>query len=240
MTHVSWRGTWNGRAPDGLVHQRARDIVRPTGGILRGKFPSRKTGRMVHHEGMLELDAIYHFETSPLIARFTEQPRTIQYADGPRLRRYTPDFELQLTNGDSVLVEVKPKKFAQEPDTKHKLDKVGKHFERRDQNFVLITESVLQIEPRRSNLEKIFHRAPRRLPTYLKSSLELQRMGTIFPMALGKAVASLARVGLDPYGLLMKGLLTCNLNKPLDDNTVLTLTKETDHAWFRLSNQFDF
>jgi hypothetical protein len=36
---------------------------------MRGKFPSRKNGRMVHHEGLLELDAIYLFEASPLIAK---------------------------------------------------------------------------------------------------------------------------------------------------------------------------
>ena len=54
-------------------------------------------------EGLFELDAIYHFENSPLIAAYTEQPETVQYPDGNRLRHYTPDFELFLADGSSAL-----------------------------------------------------------------------------------------------------------------------------------------
>lgn len=238
MTHVIWRGTWNGRTPNGLKHQRARAVVRPTGAIMRGKFPSRKTGRMVHHEGMLELDAIYHFETSPLVAQYTEQPQTIQYADGPRLRRYTPDFELQLTSGGSVFVEVKPHEFSNEPDTKAKLDKVTNHFERQQQSFVVLTEQVLQMEPRNSNLRRIYHLAPRLLPTYLKCFANLQQLHDLFPMSLGVAIPLLSGKDLDPYSLLLLGLLTCDLNSPLNDNTILA--KESKHGWFRLSDRFGF
>ncbi|TYK72030.1 transposase [Comamonas sp. Z1] len=240
MTLVTWRGTWNGRAPDGIVHQRARSIVRPTGGILRGKFPSRKNGRLIHHEGMLELAAIYHFETSPLIARYTEQPQTIHYADGSRLRRYTPDFELFLTNGRAIYIEVKPEKFTEEPSTKHKLLQVNKHFERRNQSYVVLTEKLLQPQPRLSNLRQIYHQAPRLLPSYLKCSLELRRLSALFPLPLGEALTSLSQVGLDPYSLLMMGLLTCELSTNVTENSVLTLVKENDDAWFRLSDRFDF
>ncbi|MYM84128.1 transposase [Duganella sp. FT50W] len=240
MTHVIWQGTWKGRTPNGLEHQRARSIVRPTGGIMRGKFPSRKTGRMVHHEGMLELDAIYHFETSPLVAQYTEQPQTVHYADGPTLRRYTPDFELKLANGESILVEVKPHKFAYEPDTKSKLDKVTKHFEREQRNYVILTDRVLQIEPRLSNLRRIYHLAPRLLPTYLKCVAKLQQTQALFPISLGAAIAPLSHVELDPYSLLLMGLLTCDLNSPLDDSTILILKEENEHAWFRLSDRFGF
>lgn len=59
-----WQGYWQGKAPSGIPHQRAREILRPTGGIVRGKFPSRKNGRMVQHEGLLELDASVE-RTSP-------------------------------------------------------------------------------------------------------------------------------------------------------------------------------
>ena len=108
MASQLWQGTWLGRSPAGDQHRRSREVVRPTGGIVRGKFPSRKNGRMVHHEGLLELDAIYLFEASPQIVRYREQPVTIKYPDGARLRRYTPDFELVLTTGEVVLIEVKP------------------------------------------------------------------------------------------------------------------------------------
>lgn len=240
MTHYTWRGTWKGRAPHGLDHQRARTVVRPTGGILRGKFPSRKTGRMVHHEGMLELDAIYHFEASPCVLRYTEQPKTVLFADGSRLRRYTPDFELHLSNGDSVLVEIKPHRFATEFETKDKLEKITAHFERNGQAFVVLTDMHLQIDPRRASLRSIYHQAPRIWPTFKKCTVELQRLYTLFPRRLADALAPLRHAGLDPYSLLMLGLLTCDLSEPFSGNTILNLAKEDDHAWFRLSNRFAF
>ena len=95
MSENIWEGRWQGRSPFGDVHTRARTVVRPSGGIVRGKFPSRKNGRMVHYEGLLELDAIYLFETSLRIVRYREQPHTYLYPDGEKLRRYTPDFELR-------------------------------------------------------------------------------------------------------------------------------------------------
>jgi hypothetical protein len=240
MTHVTWRGTWNGRAPNGLDHQRARTVVRPTGGILRGKFPSNKTGRMVHHEGMLELDAIYHFETSPLVAKYTEQPKTVHYADGARLRRYTPDFELYLISGECILVEVKPQKFADETEIKHTLGKVKDHFDRCEQPFVVLTDQVLQVDPQRTNLRKIYHRAPRLRPNFLKCSVELQSLRHLFPIQLGDAMEPLSRVGLDPYSLLMAGLLTCDLGAPIGNCSELHLCQEDDRAWFRLSSRFNF
>jgi len=90
------------------AHHRAREVISPSGGIMRSKFPSRKNNRVVHCEGLLELDAAYLFEVNPLVATFREQPITITYPDEARVRRYTPDFELTLTNGLIVWVEIKP------------------------------------------------------------------------------------------------------------------------------------
>jgi hypothetical protein len=50
-----WQGDWRGRNPNGNSHQRSREVIRHTGGIVRVKLPSRKNGRMVHNEGLLEL-----------------------------------------------------------------------------------------------------------------------------------------------------------------------------------------
>lgn len=120
MSSHKWQGTWRGQSPAGDTHQRSRIIVRPTGGIVRGKFPSRKNGRMIHHEGLLELDAIYLFEASPQIVRYREQPVTIKYPDGARLRRYTPDFELVLNTGEVVLIEVKPMRSLKDEEVIHR------------------------------------------------------------------------------------------------------------------------
>ena len=50
------------------THYRSREVISPSGGIMRCKFPSRKNARLVHCEGLLELDAAYAFELHPGIA----------------------------------------------------------------------------------------------------------------------------------------------------------------------------
>lgn len=40
MASNLWQGTWQGRSPAGDQHRRSREVVRPTGGIMRGKFPT--------------------------------------------------------------------------------------------------------------------------------------------------------------------------------------------------------
>lgn len=62
MTSNLWNGSWRGRAPSGDSHRRSREVISPSGGIMRSKFPSRKNGRLVHCEGLLELDAAHLFE----------------------------------------------------------------------------------------------------------------------------------------------------------------------------------
>lgn len=67
MTSNLWNGSWSGRMPAGDPHRRSREVISPSGGIMRSKFPSRKNGRLVHCEGMLELDAAHLFELHPRI-----------------------------------------------------------------------------------------------------------------------------------------------------------------------------
>jgi len=239
MSKYSWRGTWQGIAPDGDTHQRSRTIVRPTGGIVRGKFPSRKNGRMVHHEGLLELDAIYLFEISPAIAGYREQAATIHYPDGVRLRRYTPDFELTLVTGETILVEVKPRSSMAHQEIKHKLQCVGQHLHRSSQRFVILDDDVLRKEPRQANVRAIYHRAKRVPPTRSECQISLERTCQHFPLPL--ALAEILMAGdIDPFSLLLAGLLRCDLNQPITQETVLTTTDEDDDAWFYLAQEYGF
>jgi hypothetical protein len=215
-------------------------VLRSTGGIVRGKFPSRKTGRMAHYEGLLELDALYLFETSPLIASYTEQPVRIYYPDGARLRRYTPDFHLTLADGQEVLIEVKPAANAAHPDTRHSLSQIGAHFSRTGQAFELLTDTVIRIEPRLSNLKIIYHEAARIRPKLLKGEVALRRLAASFPMEIHKAQVALAAYSLDPYSLLIAGQLVCDLSMPMNANTLLNLNLENGHEWFRLSHRHHF
>jgi TnsA endonuclease N terminal len=195
---------------------------------------------MVQHEGLLELDALYLFEASPLVAGCREQPEKIRYADGPHLRRYTPDFELVLIDGSSATVEVKPKENAEHPDVRQKLDRVADFYARRGQTFLLLTELHIRAEPRLSNLRWIYHQAPRIRPSLTSAQYVLRRHLNVFPTSMRIAADLLSRYRLDPYSLLMNGALVCNLSEPVTPETLLNLNLESHHDWFRISDRHSF
>lgn len=240
MPKKSWSGAWLGMKPAGLIHTRSREVISPSGGIVRGKFPSRKTGRMVHHEGLLELDAIYLFETSPLVASYREQPPTLTYPDGDRLRRYTPDFELTLSSGEVMLIEVKPSRSLQNPEVRHKLTCVAQHLQRSGQAFVVLEEDRLRQLPRQTNLRWIYHAAPRRLPTFEACRAARDHFSAHFPLSLRAASAHLSTRDIDPYSLLLFGLAYCALNMPVTLDTPIHVSKDDDHAWFLIAEGHGF
>lgn len=82
------------------------------------------------HEGLLKLDAIYLFETHPGIVVYREQLLTLRHPDGLRLRRYTPNCELVLVNGEVVLVEIKPIRSLADAEVRHKLDCIEQNLRR--------------------------------------------------------------------------------------------------------------
>lgn len=235
-----WKGTWRGKLPTGDQHSRSREVVRPTGGIVRGKFPSRKNGRMVHHEGLLELDAIYLFETSPRIVRYREQPLQIRYPDGARLRRYTPDFELVLTTGEIVLIEVKPMRSLKYEEVRHKLDCIAAHLNRTSEAFIILTDDIIRQEPLLTNLKWVYHKAARVPPTIEAGQLAIRRYGHRFPLPISTAVALFCECGVDPYSLLLAGQLRCELGQAVSPETQIALATEADHGWFWISHKDGF
>lgn len=235
-----WRGQWRGRSPAGDAHKRSRRVINSSGGIMRGKFPSRKNGRIVHHEGMLELDAIYLFEASPKIAIYREQPAKFEFPDGDTLRRYTPDFELRLTSGAVVWVEIKPLRFCEQDEIRHRLSMVASHMRRRGRDFGVLTDETLQLEPRQTTIRTIWHRAPRISVARETAELGVQRCAEQLPAPLIQASDLLRREGLDVYSLLLQGLLRCSLDRPIGPSTLITTSMEADDGWFRISQEFDF
>jgi hypothetical protein len=224
--------------PEGDAHRRTRNVITPSGGIVRGKFPSRKNGRMVHHEGLLELEAIYLFEASSRIVRFREQPVTINYPDGAKLRRYTPDFELELITGKIVYIEVKPVSSLQHEKIRHKLDCIAEYMRRSETAFVILTDQVIRQEPRLANLRWLYHQTSRIPPTADAIQVAITAYRHCFPLSIAAAAAVLKANGLDPYSLLLAGQLRCSLEQSISDDTLIEL--EADNGWFFIAQEYDF
>ncbi|WP_051180261.1 TnsA endonuclease N-terminal domain-containing protein [Caballeronia insecticola] len=115
-------------ARQGIHHVPARQVVRPTGGIFRGRFPSQKSGRTVAFESLIERDALLLFEFSRGVVSYREQPYSIYYSFEEKTRKYTPDFELTLASGAVLLIEVKPEEKALAPDEKDGSGVLGNIF----------------------------------------------------------------------------------------------------------------
>lgn len=240
MSISLWGGTWRGRASAGDTHTRSRQVISPSGGIMRAKFPSQKNGRLVHCEGLLELDAAYLLEVSQAVARYGEQPEPFYYPDGNRTRRYTPDFEVTLTSGEIIWVEVKPVRSLAKAEVCRTLDCVAAHLQRSGKPFAILTDEVLRQEPRRTNARLICHRADRNGASVLKLRSALSRGATPLPGPLRTVAPALAANGLNPYSLMLAGALRVDLTQPISPSSEVSLVPENAHAWFRLTEEHGF
>lgn len=232
MFNNKWEGHWRGNKPDGDLHNRAREVVNPTGTIIRGKIPSRKNGRMVHYEGLSERDAIFLFEASFNVVRYREQPTTIYYPDGARLRRYTPDFELILDNGEVQYVEVKHTSSLAYEKVRHKLDYIERHFRALGINYLVLTEKVIRQEPRLSNLRKICAGVQRIWPTADAVRNALNQHSQQFPTTLQHANELLEKHHLNVFSLFVTGAFTMDLTTPISPETIVHITEENHNAYF--------
>lgn len=214
-------------------HIRARRVVSPSSGIVRGKFPSRKNQAMVHHEGLLELDAFYLFEASPLVATYREQPCTLYYPDGDRLRKYTPDIELTLSSGAQLFIEIKPDAKAREPEIAHKLACIRSFLARNNQQFFVLTDNVIRQQPRLSNLRWIYQMAAREKPTPGQILAGLEHLKPLLPMSIKAAIDLLSPFGCHPCNFLLAGLLHAHLDQPITLDSEIDLAKESGHEWLQ-------
>jgi len=208
---------------------------------MRCKFPSLKNGRLVHCEGLLELDAAYLFEAHRRIVRYREQPARHHYADGDRTRRYTPDFELTLADGSTLLVEIKPERSLAADDVQQTLQAVRAHMRRSGHPFVVLTDTELRLEPRQSNVRSIFRRAGRQWPTGDAAKVDLSRQLASLPMPLREADEAFKASGsTSVYTLLLLGLLRFDQSLPLQASTQINLSQEFDDELICLAQERHF
>jgi len=143
-----------------------RKVVTRSGKRFRGKFPSRKLGRMVQWESLLERDAILILEHRPDVDWYEEQPSEEIYYDAYGTAwRYTPDFGVRLTNGSEFHIEVKPLGKLVDVDLCHKLALIELRYKETGRRFEIWTEREIRADPRFSTLRTI-HRARVRLDNF--------------------------------------------------------------------------
>ncbi|CAM5784208.1 hypothetical protein CCAE64S_01316 [Castellaniella caeni] len=219
---------------------RVRTVITPSGGIVRGKFPSKKNNRLIHHEGLLELEACYLFELSPYVTSYREQPIKIQYSDGIRLRTYTPDFELTLSTGDTVLVEIKHSAILARAEVQEKYNQITYHMLREDQPFSILTETSIRQEPRLSNLRLAYRELLPHAPTNARLESVLPHLAILKELTIGDVSSILQPHNISAFDLLARGYLSCDLTLSLNSSTPVSISTERDYDSIRLSEELSF
>jgi hypothetical protein len=132
--------------PCGKDKMLCRKVVTRSGRGFRGYFPSKKLNRMIEYESLLERDAIKLFESCDEVTWYQEQPTIIYYYQDYLPRKYFPDFELELSNGKTVHVEVKPSSHLATIKLSMKFHLIAQCYQNKAEHFVILTEKELREE----------------------------------------------------------------------------------------------
>lgn len=199
-----------------------RKVVTRSGRHIRGLFPSTKNQRMVAWESLLERDAIILFELSPGVVSYEEQPSVEIYYDDSSPRKYFPDFAVTLRNGSVAHVEVKPAEKLKGRTTRARFSLIAAQYERQARQFWILTDDEIRKEPRLSNLKLLaYHRRETLMPLHLDTLLSALEPRT------SASFADFSEVFGGPtlvFRLLAAGLLTCDLNEPIQNGTAIHTT----------------
>ena len=183
---------------------------------------------MVEWESILERDAILHFEFSPGIITYQEQPELITYIYQEQTKRYFPDFLLILRNRNLFHVEIKPLSKLRSPNLISKFEAIIERYETHPAKFRLLTDQYLRFEPRLANLKLLA--TAQRCNEDLNKARELckELLDKDSPIVVSRLVNS---IGLkQTLSLLACGEIMCDLNLALDsDSNFVRFVEGIDH-----------
>ena len=107
----------------------------------RSSVPSRKSRIPLSCESPNEKDFVLIMEFSTNVVEIRAQPQTFKFEDNGCTYRYTPDFEVTITCGTRVLVEIKGTRFIDQTKEREKLAIVRNFFEKNGREFHILVGS---------------------------------------------------------------------------------------------------
>jgi hypothetical protein len=201
---------------------RVRKVVTRSGKKFRGKFPSRKLGRMVQWESLLERDAILALEYLHEVATYQEQPSVEIYYDGANQpRRYVPDFRAEFADGRELLVEVKPENQISTKEIREKLGAIAKRLEEQGRHYRVLTENDIRREPFFGNLRRL-HSSGRRLMRASCTDALVERLGGGPVWTISEAAEQIGGIE-DVLRLVATGRLRIDLHAPIAPTSLVWL-----------------
>jgi hypothetical protein len=203
---------------------RVRNITNNGGNKLIGKFPSVKMGRVVWYESLLERDFLYLLEIDPDVISYQEQPGWIYYTLDGKRHRYTPDLLVQRRHKKQI-VEVKPKKRAEEEKYVRLFRIAGCACEKKGYEFKVATEETIRLQPR-LNIAKLLYKYSR-TPVHAQHQIRCHEFFTGRQEAsLGEVIRFFASGNTEQrvvYALICRGVLAVDPMRPLTHDCVVRL-----------------
>ncbi|RXZ36082.1 hypothetical protein D9O50_05860 [Oxalobacteraceae bacterium CAVE-383] len=211
-----------GRNKESLI--RAREPIGRSFGLVRGKFPSKKIGRMIHWESQLERDTVLLLEFSPGVIRYREQPFKIHIVLDGKTSRYTPDFEVIRANGEIEIIEVKPSQIYADKHEMKRFAQIKKYFNDQGSEFRIVTEKEIRNEWLLENL-KILKRFRRGALSNVQRKILLEKAQGISEIQFGRAQQIFTDCG-EVWSLLADGILQTDLSREVLPTTTLKINYE--------------
>ncbi|MBA3822341.1 MAG: TnsA endonuclease N-terminal domain-containing protein [Ktedonobacterales bacterium] len=195
--------------------------VQQIGHNIIGGVPSRKLGRMVHFESLIEERYIRLIEYAPEVVWYEEQPCTIRYRANHHDHPYTPDVLVRWRSGTTTLVECKPQHQVSDPKNALKWTAARLWCAAQQWTFVVVTDAtLLPFAPLLDNLRLLLSHAHHPVPPEVRE-IVLRVMHDIGGQC---SIATLMEhcPQLDPLldrthvlALLYDGILSADLTQPL-------------------------
>jgi len=208
--------------------QRAREPVTRSRGLVRGQFASTKMGCMIAWESQLEQKACYHFEYSPAVVAFREQPETLQFPYQDGMCRYTPDFQLTLYNGEIVYVEIKPLSKLRSPEMLKRLQLANQFLAEKGYSFIVITDEELNYPIRNRNFSILRPYLRFEIPAHISRQAKAWLAHTRNPTL--EALSHFLDSPTTAFALLAQLHIRFDLDKRLINSSLLYLEVSTgDH-----------
>lgn len=204
-----------------------RKVVTRRSNHFRAIIPSRKNPHPTPCESILEAEFVRFLELSPTVASFIVQPMKLELQVGDEMQRYFPDFRVFLTDGKDVWCEVKPAARLAVARVAARMSAAHARFACDGSKFVVVTDTWLHQEPRRSNVAGLMYHRRAPLPPVEVKAIERQ-----LHVASPKDLSDLEELlGKDlAWRLLGAGLVGVDLEKVIEPQSQIFLTGGHRHA----------
>lgn len=117
-----------------------------------GSFYSKKNNKQLHFRSGMECEFYKILEKRRDVVRYSAECLEIEYNFQGRTRRYIPDILVEFTNGKKQLWEIKPKNQTKLPKNLAKWEAANNYCQKRNIEFIVLTERGLKQLKKNSNL----------------------------------------------------------------------------------------